>query len=109
MYHLLPLKSQFRKEAKRPVVRAATSSGFLGKGGSERSQQHLPQDSGIAAAHGGQGGGFGVSIWVHMEWVGSKKQAKDEKKEYTWQEREGLTHRSLGLEGSWPEKRMGEA
>ncbi|KAK4820994.1 hypothetical protein QYF61_009460 [Mycteria americana] len=64
----------FRKAAKRPVGRAATASGFLGEGGSERSQQHLPEDSCIAAAHGGQGGGFGVSTWAHMERVGSKKQ-----------------------------------
>lgn len=41
------------------------------------------------------GGGFGVSTWAHLGRVGSKEQVKDgEKKEYTWQEKKGLTLQS---------------
>lgn len=82
MYHLLPLKFQFQKAAKHLVLRTATSSGFL---------------SYVATTQGGcRGGGFGVSTWAHLGRVGSKEQVKDgkKKKEYSWQEKKGLTLQS---------------
>lgn len=71
IYHLPPLKSQFRKAAKLLVVRAATSNVFLGKDALRR----LLRDSCVAAARGGQGGGFGASTWARMERSGGKDEA----------------------------------